>query len=46
MSDIRTMRNEIRRAYDTDRWRNTVDKMPDDQITAVYLSLKKRGKIK
>lgn len=33
-------------AYPGDRWRAKVAKMPEDQILAIYLRLKKAGKIK
>ena len=37
---IEQMKSEICKAY---RWKNKVNKMSDKQVTAIYLSLKKRG---
>lgn len=36
------MRTEISKAY---MWKNKVKNMSDKQVTAIYLSLKKRGVI-
>lgn len=37
---IEQMKETIRKAY---AWKNKVKKMSDKQVTAIYLSLKKRG---
>lgn len=39
---IEQMRTAISKAY---MWKNKVKNMPDKQVTAIYLSLKKRGVI-
>lgn len=44
------MRSEIIKAYvgnkRNTKWEKKVMKMPDDQVLAIYLRLKKSGKIK
>ena len=40
------MRDWVRSAYPGPNWKKKVDKMPDDQIIALYYSLVKQGKIK
>ncbi len=40
------MRREIVKVYKGRRWEEKVRKMSDDQVTAVYLSFKRRGKIR
>ncbi len=39
---IAEMRSAVSKAYN---WKNKVGKMSDKQVTAIYLSLKKRGVI-
>ena len=39
------MRAEIRNVYKTDTWKWKVDRMPNKQVLAVYLSFKRRGKV-
>ncbi len=39
------MKNAILKAYRGDKWVWKVSRMSDAQIIAVYLSLKKRGKV-
>lgn len=38
-------REALKQAYPSKRWADKVKKMPDDQVVAVYLRLKKQGKI-
>lgn len=38
-------RELIKQAYPTKTWKAKVDKMPDNQVTAVYLRLKGQGKL-
>ena len=40
------MRDWVKSAYPGPNWKKKVDKMPDDQIIALYYSLVKQGKIK
>ena len=40
------MRDRVKKAYPGDNWKRKVDRMPDDQIIALYYSLVKQGKIK
>ena len=41
------MRLELIAAYPTsDKWRRRVERMEDDQVTAIYLRLKKEGCVK
>lgn len=41
------MRLELIAAYPfSDKWRRRVERMEDDQVTAIYLRLKKDGKVK
>lgn len=35
--DIDLMRQEVAKMYDGDRWKRRVKKMPDGQVTAIYL---------
>lgn len=42
---IAQMRMKIANAYDGIRWKNRVQFMPDNQVVAVYHSLKKSGKL-
>lgn len=44
--DVPQMREKCAEAYSGDRWKRRVKFMPDDQIVALYLSLKQRGRIK
>lgn len=43
--DISVKRDWCRRAYPGDSWKWKVDKMSDKQIEALFISLRKRGKI-
>lgn len=38
-------RRELLKAYNTESWRQKVLSMSEDQVIAVYLRLKKSGKI-
>ena len=41
------VRLELIAAYPySDKWRRRVERMEDDQVTAIYLRLKKEGRIK
>lgn len=40
------MRDWVKSAYPTPNWKSKTDKMPDNQIIALYHSLVKQGKIK
>lgn len=35
--DIGVMRDEVSKMYKGDKWKRRVKKMPDSQITAIYL---------
>lgn len=35
--DIDVMRQEVTAMYPGDKWKRRVKKMPDDQVTAIYL---------
>lgn len=39
------MREALKGAYSGPAWLKRVDKMPESQVTAVYLRLKSQGKI-
>jgi hypothetical protein len=43
--DTEGKRREILKAYTSASWRQKVLSMPEDQVIAVYLRLKKSGKI-
>lgn len=45
MSDIQQKRIALRGLYGPG-WAKKVDKMPDNQVIALYLKFKKEGKIK
>lgn len=38
-------RETVKGAYSGDKWKQKVDSMPDDQVTAVYIRLKGQGKV-
>lgn len=40
------MREKVAQAYPGDKWRQKVNRMPDDQIIAIYYRLLKSGRIK
>jgi hypothetical protein len=41
-----SMRDELRKTYDSYNWRDKVDKMSDAQVFAIYTRFKASGKIK
>jgi hypothetical protein len=45
MDDIFRKRELVKQAYPTQTWKDKVKKMPDNQIVAVYLRLRRQGKI-
>lgn len=42
---IKDMRDWCKRAYPGVAWSNKVDKMSDKQVQAIFIDLRKRGKI-
>lgn len=46
MPSVNVMREAIRKAVGTESWSIKVDRMYDDQITAIYLKFEKEGKLK
>jgi hypothetical protein len=40
------MRMAVSKAYDGEKWKDRVKKMPEDQLVAIYYSLIKSKKIK
>lgn len=39
-------REELKKAYpNSQRWHERVDKMPPDQVTAIYIRLRSQGKL-
>lgn len=44
--EIPVMRKWVKAAYPGDGWKKKVEKMPDDQIVALFHQLRKRGKIR
>jgi hypothetical protein len=42
---IEKKREAVREAYSGEKWKDKVDKMSDDQITAIYIRLKTQGKV-
>lgn len=40
---IGRIREKVKRQYPNDKWAKKVDAMPDNQVVAIYLSLKERG---
>lgn len=43
---IANMRDWVKSAYPGQKWKDKVDKMPDNQIIPLYYSLIKQGRIK
>jgi len=39
------MREALKQAYKGPAWIKRVDKMPEDQVSAVYLNLKRQNKL-
>lgn len=44
--EIPVMRKWVKAAYPGEGWKKKVEKMPDDQIVALFHQLRKRGKIR
>lgn len=42
---VESMRAKIGEVYDSDRWRRRVQLMPDNQVIAVYRTMRDRGKL-
>ena len=36
-------RSAISKVYPTEKWKNKVENMPEDQVVAIYLAFEKRG---
>lgn len=45
MDDTQRKRNEVAQAYSGPGWTNKVRMMSDQQVIAVYLRLKRQGKV-
>lgn len=45
MASVIEQRAAVKNAYPGKKWQNKVDRMPEDQIAAVYIRLKGQGKI-
>lgn len=43
---IEQMRVEIVKVYPGTKWRKRVERMPDDQVLAIYKSFERTGKLK
>ncbi len=41
--DVKAMRDYILKMYPGDRWQCKVTQMPDNQVMAIYFSMKKKG---
>ena len=44
--NIRNMRDFVAAGYRGDKWKNKVDRMSDQQITAIYYSMQRRNDLK
>lgn len=42
---VESMRAKIGEVYDSDRWRRRVQLMPDNQVIAVYRTMRDRGQL-
>lgn len=40
---VEEQRTAISKVYPTERWKNNVENMPEDQVIAIYLAFEKRG---
>jgi len=38
-------REELKKVYPNPRWKEKVDKMSPDQVTAIYIRLRSQGKL-
>ena len=45
MASINVIRLVVSQVYPHKKWKDKVAKMTDNQVTAIYMSLKARGKI-
>lgn len=43
--EVYQMREKIKKVYPTETWRNRVDHMPDNQVMAIYFSMKESGRL-
>lgn len=43
--NIKDQRDWCKRAYPGTAWKDKVDRMPDKQVTALFLNLRRKGKI-
>lgn len=43
MASIEVMRRKVKEAYPNTTWAFKVDRMPDNQVKAIYLKLKEKG---
>lgn len=42
---VQQMRNDISNVYDSWKWRNRVEGMPNAQVIAIYKTMQKSGKL-
>lgn len=42
---VEQMRNDISKVYDSWKWRNRVEGMPNAQVIAIYKSMQSSGKL-
>ncbi len=40
---VEEQRTAILKVYPTEKWKNKVENMPEDQVVAIYLAFEKRG---
>ena len=40
---VEEQRTAISKVYPTEKWKNKVENMPEDQVIAIYLTVQKRG---
>lgn len=45
MATMQQKREALKGAYPGEKWQSKVAKMPESQVTAVYLNLKAQGKV-
>lgn len=43
---IQDMRDFVAAGYSGDKWKNKVNRMSDDQVTAIYFSMQRRNETK
>lgn len=44
--NLEKMRAKVGEAYESDRWRRRVQLMPDNQVIAIYRTMRDRGQFK